>query len=222
MDGNKKRVRPFRKINTSSRRLPVYLRTLEYLKENNVKFTSSLEIGNIQGLTPALVRKDLSQFGLFGVKGKGYPVDYLKKQLATTLGFNRSWKIILVGAASLSRVFMHSTTFNKRKMEIVSIFDNTPALAGHNVDGIPIYSVSNLEQELTSSDIDLAIIAVPPPEVQQIINRLSRIGIKGALYFASRSVVVPENMVILNKDISVELAILTYHLSPHRLVRNQT
>ena len=59
---------------------------------------------------------------------------------------------------------------------------------------------------------NIAIIALPPPEVQGIIDRLSRIGVKAALYLASRPVRVPDNMVIMNHDISIELGMLTYHL----------
>jgi AT-rich DNA-binding protein len=72
--------------------------------------------------------------------------------------------------------------------------------------------MAQLEQELDSHHVDLAIIAVPPPEVQRTLNRLGQIGIRGALYFASRPVDVPENMVVLNMDITVELAVLTYQL----------
>ena len=56
------------------------------------------------------------------------------------------------------------------------------------------------------------IIAVPPKEVQSIINRLGKIGIKGALYFGSRAVHVPENMVVFNQDMSISLKVLAYAL----------
>lgn len=65
---------------------------------------------------------------------------------------------------------------------------------------------------MESCQVDLAIVAVPPPEAQKIIDRLGHIGVRGALYFASRPVNVPDNMFVLNMDITVELGVLTYHL----------
>ena len=57
------------------------------------------------------------------------------------------------------------------------------------------------------------IIALPPPDVQDVIDRLSLIGVKAAIYLASRCVKVPDNMVVLNHDISIELGMLTYRLN---------
>ena len=73
--------------------------------------------------------------------------------------------------------------------------------------------MNNLENEIDPKIVDLAIVAVSPPDVQSVIDRLGKIGIKGALYFASRSVAVPKNMVVRNQDVSIELGTLTYHIS---------
>ena len=204
------------KSNTVTRRLSVYLRTLDFLEKTGVEFTSSTELGEIEGVSPSLVRKDLSLFGSFGIKGQGYNVTLLKKQVTKILGFNRAWKIALIGAVGFSRTLAHSETFTKRNLKIINIFDNSVELIGSLLDGIPVHDIAQLETELDPRIIDMAIIAVPPPEVQRIIDRLGKIGVRGALYFASRSVIVPEGMFVLNKDITVELGVLTYHLSRKR------
>jgi redox-sensing transcriptional repressor len=46
-----------------------------------------------------------------------------------------------------------------------------------------------------------------------MIDRLSRLGVKAALYLASRPVRVPDNMVVVSQDISIELGMLTYRLN---------
>jgi redox-sensing transcriptional repressor len=139
-------------------------------------------------------------------------VPELREQIAKVLGVDRRWNVALIGAGGLGSVLMHSASFKKRNLEVVQIFDHATAVVGAAIEGIPVHDIANLERDLNASTIDLAIIAVPPPEVQGVIDRLSRLGVRGALYFASRPVRVPENMVVLNMDITVELGVLTFQL----------
>jgi len=80
------------------------------------------------------------------------------------------------------------------------------------MEGIPVHNITDLEKDLDAANVDLAIIAVSPPDVQNIIDRLSVLGVRGALYFAARPVRVPDNMVVVNMDITVELGVLSYQL----------
>jgi len=212
MEPRRKRPRPDKK-NLVIRRLSTYLRTLDHLKKKGVEVVSSSDLERLEGVSQSLVRRDLAEFGSFGVRGLGYNVSALREQVAKILGLNRTRHVILIGAKGFSSVLIHSESFNKRNLEIVQIFDSSPEHVGSSMEGIPVHDIAQLEQELDPGRIDLAIIAVPPPEVQAIINRLGKIGVRGALYFAARPVVVPENMIVLNMDITVELGVLTHHLS---------
>jgi hypothetical protein len=62
-------------------RLPLYLRALMQISINGQKMTSSEELDRVSGVSPALIRKDLSLFGGFGKQGSGY----LKIPALTTL-----------------------------------------------------------------------------------------------------------------------------------------
>jgi redox-sensing transcriptional repressor len=211
MANTRKRPRADKK-NLIIRRLSTYLRTLDHLQNKGVKVTSSADLEMIDGVSQSLVRRDFAEFGSFGVRGVGYHVPELREQIARILGLDRHWKVALIGAGGLGSVLMHSASFKKRNLAVVQIFDHQVASAGTSIEGIPVHEIANLEQELDASCIDLAIIAVPPPEVQGIIDRLSQLGVRGALYFASRPVRIPENMVVLNMDITVELGVLTHQL----------
>ena len=211
MANTKKRPRIDKK-NLIIRRMSTYLRTLDHLQNKGVKVISSADLEKIDGVTQSLVRRDLAEFGSFGVRGVGYHVPELREQIARILGAGRHWKVALIGARGLGSVLMHSASFKKRNLEVVQIFDHAGASVGTSIEGIPVHDIANLEQELDASRIDLAIIAVPPPEVQGVIDRLAELGVRGALYFASRPVRVPADMVVLNMDITVELGVLTYQL----------
>jgi redox-sensing transcriptional repressor len=200
------------KQNLIIRRLSTYLRTLDHLQKKGVEVISSSDLERIEGVTQSLIRRDLAEFGSFGVRGVGYNVPMLREQIAEILGFDRKRKVVLIGADGFGSVLMHSESFWKRNLEVVQIFDKAPAHVDRSLEDIPVYDIELLERELDSRDVDLAIIAVPPPEVQNIIDRLGQIGVRGALYFAARPVRVPENMVVVNMDITVELGVLTYQL----------
>ncbi|RKZ29403.1 redox-sensing transcriptional repressor Rex, partial [bacterium] len=74
-------------------RLSVYLRTLKEALAEGKDYIVSTEIARRNGFTAAQVRKDLSCFGSFGVKGKGYDVKKLIEQLEEILGINRRWNV---------------------------------------------------------------------------------------------------------------------------------
>ncbi|KAF5056238.1 Redox-sensing transcriptional repressor Rex [anaerobic digester metagenome] len=211
MTRSKPRPRVDRK-NLIIRRVSTYLRTLDHLQAKGVAIMSSRDFEKIEGVTQSLVRRDLAEFGTFGVRGVGYHVSELRDQLAHVLGLDRRRNVVLIGAGGFGSVLIHSESFKKRNLEVVQIFDHDPAHIGGSIEGIPVHDMAALEQDLDADRIDLAIVAVAPPEVQGVIDRLGRLGVRGALYFASRAVTAPENMVVLNMDITVELGLLTYLL----------
>lgn len=211
MTRSKPRPRVDRK-NLIIRRVSTYLRTLDHLQAKGVGIMSSRDFEKIEGVTQSLVRRDLAEFGTFGVRGVGYHVSELRDQLAHVLGLDRRRNVVLIGAGGFGSVLIHSESFKKRNLEVVQIFDQDPAHIGGSIEGISVHDMAALEQELDADRIDLAIVAVAPPEVQGVIDRLGRLGVRGALYFASRAVTAPGNMVVLNMDITVELGLLTYLL----------
>src|ERR1035438_7979376 len=65
----------------TSHRLSLLLRSLRSLEAAGVRTASSYEIAARFSLNSAQIRKDLAQFGEFGVRGVGYRVADLKSHL---------------------------------------------------------------------------------------------------------------------------------------------
>ena len=195
------------------RRLSMYHRTLAVLEQTGVEVTSSQELGEIEGISAAQVRKDFSSFGSFGRRGLGYSVSQLKAQITQILGIGREWNLVLIGTGQLSEVFINSEAFKRKNFRVRKIFDNAPELIGKKIEGITVLDTGNLEKEIDPETDDLAIIAIPPRNVQSVIDRLGKTGIKGVLYFAARAVNAPKNMIVVNQDISIALGIITYHIT---------
>jgi len=86
-------------------------------------------------------------------------------------------------------------------------------MVGKTVKGIIVKSIDSLEKDVNPKKDTLAILTIPPADVQSIIDRLGKIGVKGILYFASKTVNAPPNVIIRNEDTTIELETITYHIT---------
>ena len=113
-----------RKVSESTvRRLSSYLRILKELQSEGTRTVSSERLAELGGLTSAQVRKDLSFFGNFGVRGRGYDVVDLQSALTRILGLDRPWKAVVVGAGRLGSALTSYPEFGNQGFHIVAIFD---------------------------------------------------------------------------------------------------
>ena len=212
MGGNKK-IQSDRISKRAVERLLIYYRAIDLMDRDLVMTTTSTELAKIGGSYPAQVRKDLSHFGCFGCRGMGYDVHTLKTGLSKILGLDRKWNVVVIGAGQFSDVMINSQVMTHQNFTVNKIFDKAPEKIEGIYDGISVYHMNQMEAEIDPKVDDIAVIALPPPEIQGVIDRLGKIGLRGVLYFASRSVTVPKNMTVLNEDVSMTLGMLTYQLT---------
>jgi redox-sensing transcriptional repressor len=173
---------------------------------------SSQELADEAATTAAQVRKDLSQFGSFGQRGRGYPVVQLRDELVRILGLRRPWRACVVGAGRLGTALLGYGDFAKRGFDIVAAFDDDPEKIGHEVDGIPILSIDDLEREIRTRGIELAILAVPHGPARGIADRLATAGVRGILNFTPTRLRARPGLAIRGMDIAVELEGLSYRI----------
>src|SRR5437588_10210911 len=142
------------------RRLSVYTRCLLQLEEDGVKTISSQELAERFNLNSAQVRKDLAYFGEFGVRGIGYYVAGLKAELQRILGLDREWPVALVGLGNLGSALFHYKGFSHQGFRIAVVFDDDPAKAGRDIEGVPILATRDVAREVKTRAIQIAILAV--------------------------------------------------------------
>ncbi len=195
------------------RRLSVYTRCLLRLEEDGVKTVSSQELAERFNLNSAQVRKDLAYFGEFGVRGIGYYVSGLKAELQRILGLDREWPVALVGFGNLGSALVRYKGFSRQGFRIVAIFDDDPAKAGREVNGIPVFTTPDLPREVRARGVQIGIIAVPPEAAQSVADHLVEAGIKAVLNFAPARIRVPRDVRLQDVDLSIELETLSFHLA---------
>ena len=202
-----------KKISESTiQRLSLYYRALSILEVEDIKTISSKQLAKHEKLTPAQVRKDLSFFGSFGTRGLGYPVAELRKSIATILGLDRSWKVAMVGVGNIGSALVGYKEFQRHGFNITMIFDNDQRKIGSNHKGILVSDIANIKKELVENNIDIVIIAVPATVAQYIVDDIVEAGVRGILNFAPINLKVPENILLRNENMSMELEHISFSL----------
>lgn len=194
-------------------RISRYYRDLKLLHNEGGRTVSSHTISDMSGVTPAQVRKDLSYFGKFGKRGVGYPVNELLTELQGLLGLDREWSMALIGVGNIGAALFKFKEFRDQGYHIRAIFDNDPEKIGKNLGSCPILGMSEFNEVVRSGKIEIAIIAVPAENAQEIVDRVVSAGIKGILNFAPKKIFVPEGFFLRNAYISIELEGITFHLT---------
>lgn len=196
-----------------SERFSLYLRALTQLEESGVKIISSDDLGRLAGGNGALVRKDLSYFGEFGIKGVGYNVSELRREISSILGIDRRWKVIVVGAGHLGSALIGYKGFRERNFEIVAAFDMDRTKIGTEYLGVPIRDIAELPEFVRRERIKIAVVSVPRESAQAVVDLLVSSGIRAILNFAPVKLHVPEDIFLNNVDLSTELESLTFLLT---------
>lgn len=194
-------------------RLPLYYRTLRLAQDDGMDIISSDELGRRLELTPEQIRKDLALFGQFGKKGVGYYVNELKFNVGKILGLDNHWNIAIVGIGHLGVALANYQNFIALGFNLVALFDNDPNIIGKTVNHVKVKSIDELQSCAKNLKIDIGIIAVPAQFAQQVADKLVKANIKGIWNFAPVKMRVPEDVKIVNEDLSVGLSRLSYYIT---------
>jgi redox-sensing transcriptional repressor len=195
------------------KRLSLYSRVLQALEMQNIEKISSAELGRQLGFNSAQVRKDLAFFGQFGVPGFGYYVEDLRINLRHILGKDRTVRVILLGVGNLGSALISYGGFTKQGFAMLRGFDIDPDRARERAHtDVPIVSTTQLEQEVGSMDVDIAVLAVPASQAQEMADRLVALGIKAILNFVPVRLNTPPDVHVRYVDLALELESLSYYV----------
>ena len=192
-------------------RLSKYKNALTQFKRMGFIKIFSDNLADYIGVSPALVRKDFSMFGLTGQKKGGYFIDALLEKIHHILGKDQIHHVILAGVGKLGAALLHYPGFEKEEMKIVAAFDIDPEKV--KVSHVPIYPIDILPKFAKKYTIKTGIICTPAVAAQQVADMMIQSGIKGILNFAPVNIKEPEGIVIKNVDIAIFLENVIYFVN---------
>ena len=191
-------------------RLSIYLRCLARLRENGLGTVSSEALAKAAGVKSTQLRKDLAYFGTFGTRGLGYEVAELSTRISEELGTSRLQPVILVGVGNLGLALLSYRGFEKEGFEIVAAFDAEPRRKRDKDIKQPICGMDKLRDFVQTHGVKMAILTVPAAAAQEVANSLVSAGVAGILNFSPIVLSVPEEVMVNNVNLAIELENLSY------------
>ena len=193
-------------------RLSIYLRCLARLRENRIGTVSSEALAKAAGVKPTQLRKDLAYFGTFGTRGLGYDVAELSTKIAEELGTSRLQPVVLVGVGNLGLALLSYRGFEKEGFEIIAAFDAEPGRKRDKPVRQPILGMDQLREFTRENGVKMAILSVPSAVAQEVANAIVQAGIVGILNFSPMVLDVPEEVIVNNVNLAIELENLSYFI----------
>ena len=198
----------------TTNRLSLYLRFLNELESRGVKTVSSKVLAEQFGLNAALIRKDLANFGDLGVRGVGYVVEDLRRELRSILGLDRRLGVAIMGAGNLGLALADYPGFRQEGFRIVALFDNLREKVGRvSRQGVAIYDIKDLKEVARREGITIAVIAVPEASARDVVQTVVQAGIKAVLNFSPGALRVPPQVKLKSVDLTVSLESLSFYLA---------
>ncbi len=196
------------------RRISLYLRSLSEWEQEGVQTVSSARLAEAAGTTPATLRKDLNLLGSHGRRGVGYKIETLRPVLETALGLTQPWRVAIVGAGHLGRALSGYAGFTTRGFEVVAVLDASPEVVGTQAGERLVEDAAELEDIVRERGVTLAVLTVPGPAAQALVDRVAAAGVASILSFAPVAVSAPPGVHVNRVDLSTELQLLAHQAGP--------
>lgn len=196
----------------TARRLPLYYRYLKMLHDTGKNKVSSTELSEAVQVDSATIRRDFSYFGELGKRGYGYDVENLMNFFAKTLNEDELTNVALIGVGNLGSALLKYKFHQSNSIRVSCAFDVNEDIVGRIVDGIPVYPMEDMMEQIRVQQIEVAILTIPARKAQEVVNKLAEAGVKGILNFTAARLVAPPEVLIQNVDLTNELQTLIYFL----------
>ena len=197
-------------------RLTEYLSILKEARKQDNEI-NSIELAKIMNTTSAQVRKDLSTFGEFGVRGKGYDIDNLIEIITRILGIDKTNDVIIVGHGKMGEMLSSNLDVLGEGFKIIGIFDKDNdkigKMAANNLVVQDIRNIGKFIKNMKNDSnikINMAILAVVKEQAQIAAEGLVKNGISAILNMTTCKLELDKNVKVVDMDISAKLQELNF------------
>jgi redox-sensing transcriptional repressor len=197
-------------------RFPVYLKALRKMQHEGKEVCLSSELYETTGIQDTTIRRDftyLSKTDNFGRRGKGYDVKHLIDGLSKVLGLGLDEPIILIGIGNLGSAILKYNRWQYTVGQIVCGYDQDKNKEGERF-GVKLYPIDNLEDTFPK-DCKIAILAISN-NVQETVDRLISLGIKGIVDFTHSHFTVPADVEVQPVDVVVAIQELIINMNSEK------
>ncbi len=191
---------------------------IELLKRWQKEHITSKEIAVLLGIKDYLVRYDFSFLDFpsehRGFKN-GYNVEILQKDILTALFGNKENKelrkeknICIVGLSRLGVSLLDDVFFEGSGFKVCAGFDSSLNRVELIRSTFELFPASRIEAVCREKNIEYAVLCCDKNEVQKMVDRLVKSGIKGIVNYTRSVFFVPEGVKVQNVSPAVALALV--------------
>ena len=193
-------------------RISRYQNALERLKSLGFVKVFSVNLADAGGVSPSMVRKDFSMFGITGNRRGGYNVDELIRRIRDILGKNDLTKVVVIGSGNIATALSRHQGFEFGGIRITAAFDIDPPKYDTSAP-VPVLPMDDFYGYVQEHHIRIGILAVPHTAAHHVSEIMISAGIKGILNFAPIQLRVPDDVVVNNVNLEVEFENLIYFVN---------
>ena len=183
------------------RRLARYYAVVQDLRRDGVDWVSSQEMAEALELTSSTVRQDLSHLDFSGISKRGYETFGLEEALATVLGADVTWNMVVVGAGNLGCALTRLEEFQRKGFRICGVFDTDTKKIGKRVGQLSVQGMYELPGVVRTRQAQIGVIAVPAAAAQGVADILVAAGVQGLLNLAMAHITVPKDIAVVHERI---------------------
>ena len=173
----------------------------------HITHISSNKIGELIGVAPHTIRKDINFLGDVGQLGKGYSLKQLRNLIGKKLGLQKR-SAAIVGLGKVGMTLMEYKRFFSADIEIVAGFDSDVNRIDTIKTKIPLYPSREISEVVKKKNIDIAFLTCSPEAANVCFDRLKQGGIKAIVNFTP-SILLSDTIYIKNYDLVLESTILS-------------
>lgn len=140
----------------------------------------------------------------------------LLEELRSVASSTADRRTALVGTGMLGKAIMRQAGDAPDGFRVVAAFDADPRQIGGDVGGVTVQPVERLAEVLTASGIRNAVVAVPGPYVQDVVDRLADSGVTAILNCAPVELRVPLRVQVRSLDAAMVLQASTCYAHANR------
>jgi redox-sensing transcriptional repressor len=195
-------------------RLSRYLQVLTQAKKMGKDRISSQELAEYTNINATQIRRDLSNFGKFGKRGVGYPIDSLLGEIRRILRTQGQHNVALFGAGRLGAAIASSPIFAEHGIHIAAVFDVDADKLGTRIGGVSVTHPDDVDEIVRDRSIVVGVLAVPAESAQDAADRLVGAGVKIVFNYSAALIHTPSDVQVHTSNPAVELLYALYfHLA---------
>jgi redox-sensing transcriptional repressor len=195
-------------------RLSRYLQVLTQARKMGKTRISSQEIAEYTNINATQIRRDLSNFGKFGKRGVGYPIELLLDAIRKILRTQGQHNVALVGAGRLGQAIASSSIFAEHGINIAVVVDTDQSKLGQPIGGVTVEPYERLGELVRDRNVVVGVLAVPADSAQPAANDLVSAGVKIIFNYSEALLESPSDVTVHTSNPAVDLLYALYfHLT---------